>query len=1311
MYLFIRSLRNQFVVCACLVSLGVQVVFPPSIFSADNPNERKAGVFVGTYDVVKDSHSVPFLDQLASNGIPAVYGEILDAAMAEAGQSFQNEAWKGGEIAKQLATQQYMRASLKRVAGAIGNLTAALDFGGKLYSEQYDEAIVSGSLTVLGKFAGSKSGEAVLKSIGITSTVYVTGAVLAFQVWRESSKALAAETKSAQLENFYARIEGMVRDKSRKTLGQGDPFPPSHENIELIWKRVLNDSTFRELFRVYVTEQLGSDKFPEPGFFESVGTYMISPFSSQSASERLEDRTTEELKKEYSSVKGYIAGLVSWLNKAGKVREQQIVAQQELRKLADRIKQSSDISMEQAIEKMDKAITMLGVVEVYLQSCMEKIEKAEKEKDAQSLQLQMRLASGYVKDVIAWIPERGPFAERRNAAFTQLKAAYSRAGGSLKVLIGEIRARLEQPKAPETTETVPEDVPKVDPVALYKTEFGDILKPFDWGGVGDVSAIRERYFKMLETGQFIHSLDKNAGTLPGGRQPIAEEIEKAWSVEDYKGAAGSGVGTPAEEETISGYKKYLLKKISEVKTPAEIISLSATVTARGKEISQIYERGNNLFWGRTEEGERIVGETQEQRAANKQRGEALMEQSRQMGIALKPTRERLEALKTAWTQAQQMANESAERIVVLAQVTRNETSDWMTQTKAFFVNGLNPLYQQYHTFQKKFKGFEDHYTRFENDQLEYYLDVAEKKISENSYAGLLGTKIPESPRMYLGTKSATYPIVSSLNNRVSNLDSQYRNLQTYLQTVETMELLAQQWKELIAEASVDASEINTFIDPSFLNNDEPYSRLKAMFGDMDKTASRHRKKIVSLENKSTRYIQNAQEDAVWLRAAMSSLDRFMDTAKQAGVISEMEALKFYANTDTNMVEDQKTTVSSPYERYLTEKERNSAVSALRSIIDTTNLGAFLKGVAPWLNREFDRYLRELSSLPVVQEENFFVGYVRDEKIRVVFKSNLGQATALSDKLIPGDSSFDEHWSAIRKLIPVAMQYQSSTERFADLSVPGGAPLAEQFVALRQKLIELYHKHITVSEERRRVANEKLANQAIGNWDSLVAPLKKRIETGDQLLAKAAGATAMDRSELESLQKTIESFLTALNSDPLSDFGNAARALRAANMDKNQYARDIAYVHEGINRRLPESLYEALHRIKKKLENFDEDPEAVKRFYDQFKQAYERKNDSRLMSFLDDRWSAGDGTTLYDVEDYFRNMFRVFDEIRLDMRGWRVEALGEGRYQASYELTITGRIYAHNLEHAEKSSVVEELGADASGRIKIIRTPQGRFWHH
>jgi hypothetical protein len=117
-------LQNKILVYSSLVWLILEIILPQGLYAQDeNPNERATGgVFAGSYDIVKDSHSVPFLDQLATNGIPAIYGEILSAAAEGGGEAFKNEAWKGGDIAKQLATQQYVRDSLKKIADAIGDL-------------------------------------------------------------------------------------------------------------------------------------------------------------------------------------------------------------------------------------------------------------------------------------------------------------------------------------------------------------------------------------------------------------------------------------------------------------------------------------------------------------------------------------------------------------------------------------------------------------------------------------------------------------------------------------------------------------------------------------------------------------------------------------------------------------------------------------------------------------------------------------------------------------------------------------------------------------------------------------------------------------------------------------------------------------------------------------------------------------------------------------------------------------------------------------------------------------------------------------
>ena len=165
----------------------------------------------------------------------------------------------------------------------------------------------------------------------------------------------------------------------------------------------------------------------------------------------------------------------------------------------------------------------------------------------------------------------------------------------------------------------------------------------------------------------------------------------------------------------------------------------------------------------------------------------------------------------------------------------------------------------------------------------------------------------------------------------------------------------------------------------------------------------------------------------------------------------------------------------------------------------------------------------------------------------------------------------------------------------------------------------------------------------------------------------------------------------------------------ANLLKNDYARDQHFIFEGM-KRLPGQLSGAIISLKNRLVYADNKSEAVKLFYVDFKTAYEEKNDALLMSYLSDDWEAGDGTTLYDVEEYFRNMFTVFDEIRLEMTNFQVQKQDEKIYRVSYDLLITGRIYNENMTHEEKSSVTEEVIVLPDKKIKISRTPQGRFWY-
>jgi hypothetical protein len=118
---------------------------------------------------------------------------------------------------------------------------------------------------------------------------------------------------------------------------------------------------------------------------------------------------------------------------------------------------------------------------------------------------------------------------------------------------------------------------------------------------------------------------------------------------------------------------------------------------------------------------------------------------------------------------------------------------------------------------------------------------------------------------------------------------------------------------------------------------------------------------------------------------------------------------------------------------------------------------------------------------------------------------------------------------------------------------------------------------------------------------------------------------------------------------------------------------------------------------------------IQDFYAAFRQAYESRNASQVMSMLDDGWQAGDGTTLSDMQTNLMRSFRTFDEVRFNLQNLRIQPQGRGRFVVSYDLTLTSRILRRNIRHEERSSVHEEVTLNDRGQPKITRTLTGQFW--
>ncbi len=120
---------------------------------------------------------------------------------------------------------------------------------------------------------------------------------------------------------------------------------------------------------------------------------------------------------------------------------------------------------------------------------------------------------------------------------------------------------------------------------------------------------------------------------------------------------------------------------------------------------------------------------------------------------------------------------------------------------------------------------------------------------------------------------------------------------------------------------------------------------------------------------------------------------------------------------------------------------------------------------------------------------------------------------------------------------------------------------------------------------------------------------------------------------------------------------------------------------------------------------------IQDLYSKFSEAYNAKNESGVVSFLGDDWSAGDGTTLSDMMDNLYRNFNMYDEIKFSLQGLKIEKTRDAsKFIVSYDVVIVSRMYAKNLKHEEKSGVREEVAIDRTGKARITRTLSGSFWY-
>ncbi len=1235
-----------------------------------------------------------FLDNLAMSGIPAVYNELLSSAVQSADKALSEGVVKHSNDIANLANQKVWRDKISRVSQAIGRLTAVLDAGGKVYAGQYDDAAVSAALTGFSELAGTESGKALLSAYGITPPM-VSAVVVSVQVWWESRKALAKEVSGRMIQSLYGAVEQMTRSSGRK-LGKGDPYPVTPENVEKVWKRILYDPSFRDLFFAYMSDVLERTP-PSPGVLDSLAVYGKSLFSGN-AKDAMEDLARDKLRKDAVLLKSHVAGLISMLNRAAKVREQRIVARRKIQQLKSRLEKAG--SIDDVLKKVQNAIQMSGVVDSFIRSAPAQINEARKAGDFQTLMSVRSRCVDYVKNVVAWLPE----GRLRSGLLSGLKKVYSDSGNALSSIKAELAESIEKsPVAPsEEEETGPgEPGPAEYAKQYYDSHFRPLLVPFDWGGT-DPSVVLSLFRTSVENGEFAPFCHA------AGKEPRADWIISSWQNEDYTAAASGSPGSSVFLSSIDEYRKTLHEKISGEPVPADITSLKSQLESEGQRISRRYKQGEDIYWGRNPEPP--PGETRQQAQARMDRGMAIMNEARAMGQALEPLRQRLAAMEAGWSQAVDRAHKTADFLAKKAKADHDDILFTMkTEASVFSARAerasvsrkrILAMVSALELPPERWSGPED---------LLPGIKKFEKMIASPRWQGIPAIKRPGEANLARGLINKLQDLAEKAQKEAGEIEK------AYAATAGMAEGLALAYEDgaaayagILEQEAKSIEEIRRFVDPEFLVGDI-YAQRCAQADKAVKVFHGIAKKI---REQGMQVVSNIESDVIGLKRAAAGIREMIRNAREAELILEQgmagaggKILPLAPAPSGWLV------TTKPYLHYLMAGELNQRIASIKKPWLASGAQKLAKTHFQWFAEEMDSYFDGLEKITPYPEENFLLGDSSSGySLSPVTQSGLNDLKQALKKAVPGTPEFMDKLRGAR--IPLMVKWDAGKAKVYYSGFPKkGCRLADEYVAFHHELEELLKRHFAEVKKRDEEENSRHLEECRRKLAEILPIIEARINKWKERIKQTEEKKKENTiaAKKESLDRLAEMHSEAFK-EPYPGFVTCCNLIFTMNPADPDYASAKKMIESiQVLSSLSSDLEARLSAEIEKAKSLDMPEEKIRRFYETFAAAYESRDVAKVMNLIDDDWEAADGTSALDLSDHLERVFSLFDEVKFKVNLLSITGKGGGLYEVTYDADIKGRIFSRRILHEERSRVTEEVFIGPAG-VKLVNTIRGQYWY-
>ncbi|MBI5189065.1 MAG: hypothetical protein HZA22_00110 [Nitrospirae bacterium] len=474
----------------------------------------------------------------------------------------------------------------------------------------------------------------------------------------------------------------------------------------------------------------------------------------------------------------------------------------------------------------------------------------------------------------------------------------------------------------------------------------------------------------------------------------------------------------------------------------------------------------------------------------------------------------------------------------------------------------------------------------------------------------------------------------------------------------------------------DMDQIYVFCNSNF---DREYpDRLNELAPRAEAEMSRANTQRAEYLRRARTYQANLDNDSAFLADRIKELDGIIRAVKDTGLVTFDE--KGEPSLGSGRGQGGMMYLSKPYPHYLSREELDRVRSSSGlSGITGSNAYKFLGTHFPDMQEQLRRILT-FDGITPAREDNF----VQPVSGAPIWKSSLEKARTLLAKVKAGGSHKDYHepMKEIGELLPGTLKTSANNEYLFDMTDVRDEslsfPLGQEYVAIRKDLSKL--------------VKDRFEYLYLGGDGSVGQPSDPRYQRLALLMQNVKTDTANVRAMSSPTQEALDTFSGRMEGYR-HDYLNNVR-LESSTFDDALSALQLA-------------IAEARSRVAPAI---DLNMEKVRDLYDGFREAYESRDGSRVMSFIGDEWEAGDGTTLSDLERNLSGTFGMFDEVRFTISGLNTQTMPDGGYVVNYDVTIRSRSYENDITREEKSSVSEKVEVGPDGRARITKTLTGRFWY-